>query len=188
VAIRIGDLLVKRGVATREAVDRAALEAQGRGIPLLSFLLLSGMDEGELAGALADGLRLAGIDVIDVGAVPTPVVYYAAYRYETGCGVAVTGSHNPPDYNGFKIVVGGETLSEGAIKDLYQRIASGALQADGGGSLRMVDVVPDYVERITSDVQTERMLKIVVDCGNGIPGAVAPQVLEGIGCQVLPLY
>jgi phosphomannomutase/phosphoglucomutase len=142
----------------------------------------------ELARALADGLRLAGIDVIDIGAVPTPVVYYAAYRYETGCGVAVTGSHNPPNYNGFKIVVGGETLSEGAIKDLYQRIATQALATDGGGSLRVVDVVPDYIERITSDVQTERLLKIVVDCGNGIPGAVAPQVLEGIGCQVIPLY
>jgi phosphomannomutase/phosphoglucomutase len=142
----------------------------------------------ELAGALADGLRLAGIDVIDVGSVPTPVVYYATYRYNTGCGVAVTGSHNPPDYNGFKIVVGGETLSEGAIQDLYQRIVSGALQSDGGGSLRLVDVLPDYVERITSDVQTERALKIVVDCGNGIPGAVAPQVLEGIGCEVIPLY
>lgn len=142
----------------------------------------------ELASALADGLRLAGIDVIDVGPVPTPVVYYATYRFNTGCGVAVTGSHNPPDYNGFKIVVGGETLSEGAIKDLYQRIATGALESDGGGTLRLVDVVPDYIERIISDVQTERSLKIVVDCGNGIPGAVAPQVLEGIGCEVIPLY
>jgi len=142
----------------------------------------------ELAGALADGLRLAGVDVIDVGAVPTPVVYYATYRFNTGCGVAVTGSHNPPDYNGFKIVVGGETLSEGAIQDLYQRITTGALESDGGGTLRLVDVVPDYIERITADVQTERPLKIVVDCGNGIPGAVAPQVLQGIGCEVIPLY
>ncbi|GLQ92020.1 phosphomannomutase/phosphoglucomutase [Dyella acidisoli] len=142
----------------------------------------------ELASSLADGLRLAGVDVIDVGAVPTPVVYYAAYRFNTGCGVAVTGSHNPPDYNGFKIVVGGETLSEGAIQDLYQRITTGALESDGGGTLRLVDVVPDYIERITADVQTERPLKIVVDCGNGIPGAVAPHVLQGIGCEVIPLY
>ena len=142
----------------------------------------------ELAGALADGLRAAGIDVIDIGAVPTPVVYYAAYRYNTGCGVAVTGSHNPPDYNGFKIVVGGETLSEGAIQDLYQRIASGALPSDGQGSLRQVDVAPDYIEKIVSDVLAERRLKIVVDCGNGIPGALAPQVLEGVGCEVIPLY
>ncbi|MFC4765408.1 phosphomannomutase/phosphoglucomutase [Dyella koreensis] len=142
----------------------------------------------ELAGALSDGLREAGIDVIDIGAVPTPVVYYAAYRFNTGSGVAVTGSHNPPDYNGFKIVVGGETLSEGAIQDLYQRIASNALERGGKGSLRHIDVVPDYIERITSDVQAERRMKIVVDCGNGIPGAVAPQVLEGIGCEVIPLY
>ncbi len=92
----------------------------------------------ELAGALADGLREAGVDVIDLGAVPTPVVYFAAFRFNTGCGVAVTGSHNPPDYNGFKIVVAGETLAEGAIQDLYQRIASGALSSDGhgGGSSR----------------------------------------------------
>jgi phosphomannomutase/phosphoglucomutase len=142
----------------------------------------------ELAGALSDGLREAGIDVIDVGAVPTPVVYFAAYRFNTGSGVAVTGSHNPPDYNGFKIVVGGETLSEGAIQDLYRRIAGGALEAGGQGGLRHVDVVPDYIERITSDVQAERRMKVVVDCGNGIPGAVAPQVLEGIGCDVVPLY
>ena len=142
----------------------------------------------ELAGALADGLRAAGIDVIDIGAVPTPVVYYAAYRFNTGCGVAVTGSHNPPDYNGFKIVVGGETLSEGAIQDLYQRIASGALESGGHGGLRQVDVAPDYIEKIVSDVLAERRLKLVVDCGNGIPGAIAPQVLEGVGCEVIPLY
>ena len=142
----------------------------------------------ELAGALADGLRAAGIDVIDIGSVPTPVVYYAAYRFNTGCGVAVTGSHNPPDYNGFKIVVAGETLSEGAIQDLYQRIASGALESGGQGGLRQVDVAPDYIEKIISDVLAERRLKIVVDCGNGIPGAIAPQVLEGVGCEVIPLY
>jgi len=142
----------------------------------------------ELAAALTEGLRDAGIDVIDVGAVPTPVVYYAAYRFNTGCGVVVTGSHNPPDYNGFKIVVGGETLSEGAIRDLYQRIASGALSSGGAGGLRQVDVAPDYIEKIVSDVLAERRLKIVLDCGNGIPGAIAPQVLEGVGCEVIPLY
>lgn len=142
----------------------------------------------ELSSALSDGLRAAGIDVIDVGAVPTPVLYYAAYRFNTGCGVSVTGSHNPPDYNGFKIVVGGETLSEGAIQDLYQRIASGALIDDGQGSLREVDVAPDYIEKIVSDVLAERQLKIVVDSGNGIAGAIAPQVLEGVGCEVIPLY
>jgi phosphomannomutase / phosphoglucomutase len=142
----------------------------------------------ELAGALSDGLCAAGINVIDIGAVPTPLVYYAAYLFNTGCGVAVTGSHNPPDYNGFKIVVGGETLSEDAIQDLYRRIVENRLSRDGGGTLRTQDITGQYIERITSDVQTERKLKIVVDCGNGIPGAVAPQVLQGIGCEVIPLY
>ncbi|MEO6798856.1 MAG: phosphomannomutase/phosphoglucomutase [Rhodanobacter sp.] len=142
----------------------------------------------ELAGALADGLREAGVDVIDLGAVPTPVVYFAAYRFNTGCGVAVTGSHNPPDYNGFKIVVGGQTLAEAAIQDLYRRIASGALTTDGQGSLRQVDVAPDYIEKIVSDVLAEHSLKVVVDSGNGIAGEIAPQVLEGVGCEVVPLY
>lgn len=142
----------------------------------------------ELASALADGLREAGIDVIDLGAVPTPMVYFATYRFNTGCGVAVTGSHNPPDYNGFKVVIGGQTLSEDAIQDLYRRIASGALTTDGHGELREVDVAPDYIEKIVSDVFAERRLKIVVDCGNGVPGAIAPHVLEGVGCEVIPLY
>ncbi len=142
----------------------------------------------ELSAALADGLRAAGIDVIDIGAVPTPVVYFATYLLNTGSGVAVTGSHNPPDYNGFKIVVGGETLSEDAIQDLYARIAEGRLTEARAGSTRSLDVLPDYIERITSELQAERKLKIVVDCGNGIAGAVAPQVLEGIGGEVIPLY
>ena len=142
----------------------------------------------ELAGALVDGLREAGVDVTDLGAVPTPVVYFAAYRFNTGCAVAVTGSHNPPEYNGFKIVLGGQTLAEGAIQDLYRRIDSGALSSGGHGSLREVDVAPDYIEKIVSDVLAERPLKVVVDCGNGIAGEIAPQVLEGIGCEVVPLY
>ena len=142
----------------------------------------------ELAGALCDGLRAAGVDVIDLGAVPTPVVYYAAYRYGTGCGVAVTGSHNPPDYNGFKIVLGGQTLANEAITDLYRRISATDLPDGGAGQWRAVDVLPDYVERIVGDVQAGRRMKVVVDCGNGIPGAVAPKVLEGIGCEVVELY
>ncbi|KGI79220.1 phosphomannomutase/phosphoglucomutase [Oleiagrimonas soli] len=142
----------------------------------------------ELSEALAQGLREAGIDVIDIGAVPTPLVYFAAYHFNTGSGVAVTGSHNPPDYNGFKIVVGGETLSEGAIQDLYERIAENRLQSGGSGELRRMDVVGEYIDRIADDVQAERPLKVVVDAGNGIAGAIGPQVLQAIGCQVVPLY
>ena len=141
----------------------------------------------ELAGALIDGLRSTGCDVIDIGAVPTPVLYFATYHLNVGSGVMVTGSHNPPDYNGFKIVLGGETLAEDAIQELYLRISESRF-ASGSGGLQTMDVARDYTERITGDVMIEHKLKVVVDCGNGIPGAVAPGVLEGIGCEVLPLY
>lgn len=142
----------------------------------------------ELAGSLVDGLRAAGIDVIDLGMVPTPLVYFAAYHFGTGCGVSVTGSHNPPDHNGFKIVVGGETLAEDAIADLHRRIVEGRLPAEGGGTWREQSVVEAYVSRIAGDVAAERRLKVVVDAGNGVAGAVAPRVLEDIGCEVIPLY
>jgi phosphomannomutase/phosphoglucomutase len=141
----------------------------------------------ELSGALIDGLRAAGVDVIDIGAVPTPVSYFAAYQLNTGSCVSVTGSHNPPDYNGFKIVIGGETLAEDAIQDLYQRIVEGRL-VEGHGSLRQYEVLPEYIERIASDIQTGRALKVVVDCGNGIAGDTAPGVLQAIGCEPIPLY
>jgi phosphomannomutase / phosphoglucomutase len=142
----------------------------------------------ELASALIEGLREAGIDVIDLGAVPTPLVYFACFQLGTGCGVAVTGSHNPPDHNGFKIVIGGETLAEEAIADLCRRIAAGGLPTGGHGSWREQSVVDAYVNRVADDVSTQRRFKIVVDAGNGAAGAVAPRVLEEIGCEVVPLY
>ncbi len=141
----------------------------------------------ELSEALIEGLRAAGVDVIDIGAVPTPVSYFAAFQLNTGSCVSVTGSHNPPDYNGFKIVIGGETLAEDAIQDLYQRIVEGRL-AEGEGSLRQYDIAPEYIERIASDIQTGRALKVVVDCGNGIAGNTAPEVVRAIGCEPIPLY
>ena len=148
-----------------------------------------GRTTGEsLVAALAAGLREAGRAVIDLGAVPTPMVYFASYLLKTGCGVAVTGSHNPPEYNGFKIVVGGETLSEDAIQDLYARISEGRLNHEPGGSLRQQEITHDYIDRIAGDLQLERPLKVVVDCGNGIPGAYAPQLLQAVGAEVIPLY
>jgi len=143
----------------------------------------------ELSTALIEGLRRAGCEVIDIGLAPTPVVYFAAYHLRAGSCVAVTGSHNPPDYNGFKIVIGGETLSGEAITDLYRRIAEGRLQrADMPGGLQQREVVADYVQRIADDVQLDRPLKVVADAGNGVAGAVAPQLLEAIGAEVIPLY
>jgi len=171
----------------REIGRAIGSEAQNRGLKEIAVGRDGRLSGPEMAGALIEGLRAAGCDVIDIGAAPTPVLYFATYHLNIGSGVSVTGSHNPPDYNGFKIVLGGETLSEGAIQDLYARISEGRYTSGNGGLQRM-DVSRDYIGRITDDVMIERKLKIVVDCGNGIPGAVAPQVLEGIGCEVLPLF
>ena len=145
---------------------------------------LSGPD---LVGALIEGLRSTGCDVIDIGAAATPLLYFATFQLNTGSGVMVTGSHNPPDYNGFKIVLGGETLSEDAIQNLYARISESRFEM-GSGGLQSMNVQHDYLERIANDVQVERKLKVVVDCGNGIAGSVAPAVLEAIGCEVTPLF
>lgn len=141
----------------------------------------------ELAGALMDGICAAGCDAIDVGCVPTPVTYFAAY--ELGCNscVSVTGSHNPPDYNGLKMVIGGTTLALDAIQDLKKRIEAGNLK-HGQGTRRSADVKAAYVERIVSDVKLARPMKIVMDCGNGVAGAVAPELFKRLGCEIIPLY
>jgi phosphomannomutase/phosphoglucomutase len=142
-----------------------------------------------LSEALIDGLRKAGREVIDIGQAPTPLVYFGAFHLRTGCGVSVTGSHNPPDYNGFKIVIDGETLSGDAIQELYVRISENRLlRADSPGSLSVRDIKVDYVNRIASDVQIERKLKVVIDCGSGVAGAFAPELLEAIGAEVEPLF
>ncbi|MCC7096006.1 MAG: phosphomannomutase/phosphoglucomutase [Thermomonas sp.] len=143
----------------------------------------------ELMQGLISGLRKAGRNVIDIGMVPTPVVYFGCYHLRTGCGVAITGSHNPPDYNGFKIVVGGETLAGAAIKDLHARIAEDRLlEAQAPGTLVERDISHDYVQRIAGDVQIGERLKVVVDAGNGVAGEIGPQVLSALGADVTPLF
>jgi len=117
------------------------------------------------------------------------VIYFGAYQLRTGCAVAITGSHNPPDYNGFKIVVGEETLSGAAITQLHARISEGRLhRAAQPGGLQQRDVGEDYIERIAGDVQLGRRLQVVVDAGNGVAGEIAPRVLRAIGAEVTPLY
>ncbi|MBJ6982105.1 phosphomannomutase/phosphoglucomutase [Luteimonas sp. MC1572] len=147
---------------------------------------LSGPD---MVAGLTAGLRKAGREVIDIGMAPTPVVYFGAYHLRTGCCVSITGSHNPPDYNGFKIVIGGETLYGDAITDLHARIADDRLHtAAQPGGVTERDISDDYVERIASDVQVDRPIKVVVDAGNGVAGEIGPRVLEAIGATVEPLY
>ena len=142
----------------------------------------------EMASGLIAGLRRAGRDVIDIGMVPTPVAYFAAFHLRTGTCVAVTGSHNPPDYNGFKIVIGGETLSGASITDLYTRISESRLHSAERGNLQQREIAEDYIQRIAGDVQLARPLKVVVDAGNGVAGEIGPLLLEAIGAEVIPLY
>jgi phosphomannomutase / phosphoglucomutase len=186
-----------RGVVG-ETLDRGVAELIGHAIG--SLMHEQGLEDivvgrdGRLSGpdmadGLVAGLRRAGRNVIDIGMAPTPVVYFAAYHLRTGSCVSVTGSHNPPDYNGFKIVVGGETLSGDAITDLHARIANDRLHdAPEPGSLQQRNIDEDYVQRIASDVQLDRPLRVVVDAGNGVAGGIAPQVLAAIGAEVTPLY
>lgn len=141
----------------------------------------------ELADALIQGLKSTGRDVKDIGLVPTPVLYFAAQHLGTGSGVMLTGSHNPPDYNGLKMVIGGDTLAGEAIQELRKRIETGDLLT-GDGSVETVDVTADYIGRISSDVQVIRPLKVVVDCGNGAAGEVAPALFKALGCKVEELY
>ena len=148
--------------------------------------------DGRLSGpkfsaALINGLCAAGRDVIDIGQVPTPVVYFAAHYLNTGSGVMVTGSHNPPGYNGLKMVLKGETLAEGDIQALRRRIETGDFTS-GSGSQRSQDVTADYIGTIVGDVHLARPLRVVIDCGNGVAGAVAPLLLRTLGCEVIELY
>ena len=140
-----------------------------------------------LTAALSRGLAASGVDVIDIGMVPTPVLYFATHHLGTGSGVSVTGSHNPPDYNGFKMMLAGETLSGEAIQGLYQRLLDEDLST-GQGTITQTDVVPAYIENITRDIKLARGMRVIVDCGNGVAGAVAPTLLEQLGCEVETLY
>ncbi|MGO2414233.1 MULTISPECIES: phosphomannomutase/phosphoglucomutase [Cobetia] len=149
--------------------------------------------DGRLSGprlskALIAGLRDAGRDVIDIGMVPTPVLYYATNILEgTRSGVMLTGSHNPANYNGLKIVLAGETLSGDTITDLYRRLAENDL-SQGEGSLREEDVRERYLEQITGDVVVKRPLKAVVDCGNGVAGELGPELIRRLGVDTIALF
>lgn len=141
----------------------------------------------ELAAALSAGIQGSGANVIDIGMVATPMSYFAAQELATQCSVMVTGSHNPPDYNGLKMVIAGDTLSGDAISALKARIESGALK-QGSGVVRSADIVAAYLDRIVGDVALARPMKIAVDCGNGVAGAFAPQLFRRLGCEVTELF
>lgn len=145
---------------------------------------LSGPD---LIQALARGIQKSGINVVDVGMVATPMLYFAAHELCDYSGVMLTGSHNPPDYNGLKIVLGGETLAADAIQALRLRLEENNL-SHGNGSYRQHDISKTYLDRISSDIKLSRPIKIVVDCGNGVAGAFAPALYRNLGCEVIDLF
>jgi len=172
-AQKIGHALGTMG--KRKGVTRFVVGRDGR---------LSGP---RLAAAVARGLNAAGMDVVDIGVVATPMVYFATFHFATGSGVMVTGSHNPPEYNGLKMMVAGETLAAEAIQDVRKLVEEGT-PASGHGKLETADVRPAYLERIASDVKLARPLTVAIDCGNGSPGSVAPELYRRLGCKVIELY
>ncbi|WP_374486633.1 phosphomannomutase/phosphoglucomutase [Zoogloea sp.] len=175
--------------AVRAIGQALGSEAVARGQKAIAVGRDGRLSGPELAGALADGIRAAGVDVIDVGCVPTPLTYFAAYELGTNSCVSVTGSHNPPDYNGLKMVLGGQTLFGELIQGLRQRIIDGNLvTAAEPGKLTQADVVPAYVEKIVGDVKLSRPMKVVMDCGNGVAGAVAPELFKRLGCELVELF
>ncbi|WP_248485348.1 phosphomannomutase/phosphoglucomutase [Pseudomonas sp. CYM-20-01] len=141
----------------------------------------------ELVEQLIQGLADSGCHVSDVGLVPTPALYYAANVLAGKSGVMLTGSHNPSDYNGFKIVIAGDTLANEQIQALHDRLKNNDLTS-GKGTVTKVDILQRYSDEITGDVKLARRLKVVVDCGNGAAGVIAPQLLEALNCEVIPLF
>jgi phosphomannomutase / phosphoglucomutase len=184
-----------RGVVDRD-LTAAVVERIGQGIGTLareagSPAVAIGRD-GRLSGpalaaALSRGIRAAGADVLDIGMVATPMSYYAAHELGCGSAVSVTGSHNPPDYNGLKMVIGGTTLSGEAIQRLRERVESGGV-ASGQGRERQVSVNEAYLDRIVGDVKLARPMKIAIDSGNGVAGAFAGTLYRKLGCAVEELF
>lgn len=162
-------------------------EAQARGVQKMVVARDGRASSEDFAKAMMQGLNDSGCDVIDIGALPTPVLYFAAEHFETRSGVMITGSHNPANYNGVKIVIDGETLSGEAIQALKSRLDNHQL-AKGQGNRQIEAVLDDYLATIAAQIKLAKPLKVVVDCGNGIAGLVAPQLLKLIGCQVTPLF
>lgn len=140
-----------------------------------------------LSQALRSGITQSGCNVIDLGVVPTPLLYFATHTLSTHSGVMLTGSHNPRDYNGIKIVLKQRALAANQISRLRERVENNEL-VSGNGSVSQYDIVPAYVARISSDIKLNRRYKVVVDGGNGVGGMIAPQLFTALGCEVVPLY
>jgi phosphomannomutase/phosphoglucomutase len=175
-------------IEVTEAIGQAiGSEARDRGLTAIVIGRDGRLSGPDLSGALARGIQASGVDVVDVGRVATPMLYFAAYHLGLLSGVAVTGSHNPPEYNGLKIMLGGDTLAGEAIQALRARIETGNLST-GKGGFSTRDIREEYLQRIVSDVKLARPISVVVDCGNGVAGATAPELYRRLGCTVTELF
>jgi len=184
-----------RGIVDRTLTTEAAeligrafgTEALAAGTPRVAIGRDGRLSGPKLAEALATGLRAAGCDVVDVGMVPTPVLYFAAHHLGTRSGIMVTGSHNPPEYNGLKMVMADQAIAGAAIQGLRTRIEAGDF-ASGRGAYGTADVRADYLNRIVGDVKLSRPIDLIVDCGNGVAGELAPQLYRAMGCRVTEMF
>lgn len=167
-----------------------AVQARRLGVASLAIGYDGRLSSPELADAMHEGANSEGMDTLDIGMVPTPLVYFAANVHETGSGVAITGSHNPPDYNGFKMMLAGRTLYGPDIQALREQMQAlaGTEPSVPAGTRRPLDVRPQYVERIAGDLNLKRPMRIALDCGNGVGGVLAERLFRSIGCDVDTLY
>ncbi len=174
--------------AAVEQIGRAfGSESLARGQSTVTLARDGRLSGPDLIAALAKGIQSTGCNVIDIGMVPTPVLYFSTYHLETGTGIMVTGSHNPPEYNGLKMMIGGDTLFGEGIQLLYQRLVNDDL-ASGEGSYAEQDVLDAYLERIIGDIKVSRKMRIATDCGNGVAGVCAAALFRKLGCEVHELF
>lgn len=142
----------------------------------------------QFAKSFTKGLLSTGCNVFDLGTVPTPLLYFSIYFKNYEAGVMITGSHNPPEYNGFKMMLGKDTLFGDDIQDIYTLIHSGQFVEEEGASVRTYDITPEYEEYVLNNISLQKKLKIVVDAGNGTAGVVAVPIFKKLGCDVIDIY
>ena len=162
-------------------------EALAQGIGRLLVAHDGRLSSPALLQVLVDGLRSTGCDVVDLGQLPTPMLYFAAHHSAVHSGVMLTASHNPADYNGLKVMFERTSLADKQIQHIRQRIEQNDI-CEGEGQYETLDIKPDYIETVCSKISLARKLKVVVDCGNAVPANIAPELFTALGCEVLPLF
>ena len=184
-----------RGIADTELTDSYCFaigmaigsEAREQGQESLLIAMDGRHSSPRIRDALAKGAQASGCDVIDIGMVPSPLMYFATHQLETQSGIMITGSHNPAEYNGIKIVINGKALAGNEVTALRERIINNRV-ANGKGAYRTEEIEEEYLDYILNDIAIAQPLKIVIDAGNGVTGKLAPKLFAELGCEIVPLY